>query len=61
VAALFEDIYGKRLLFVSVSLVSVIGRLMELQTVYLPTVWVDEPPEFITALLIDDVTILFDY
>jgi hypothetical protein len=24
----------------------------------LPTVWVDEPPKFIVALLIDDVTII---
>jgi hypothetical protein len=56
----------KRLLFVCVSLVFVIGRQMELLTLYrdsrdtgsLPTVWVDEPPEFIIALLIDNVTII---
>jgi hypothetical protein len=49
-----------------VSLVFVIGRQMELLTLYrdsrdtgsLPTVWVDEPPKFIFALLIDDVTII---
>jgi hypothetical protein len=52
-------------LFLCVSLVFVIGRQMELLTLYrdsrdkgsLLTVWVDEPPEFIVALLIDDVTI----
>jgi hypothetical protein len=53
----------KLLLFLSVNLVfcnreanGVVDRLSR-EKGSLPTVWVDEPPEFIVALLIDDVTI----